>query len=480
MTCVVVGREICVVTDLPGVAMISMTCSCGGDFWVRDRLAGQTTQCPTCGTTLAIPPMSSIEARLTPARCACGEVFWSASWRPGRRTKCPVCGRAVGGPAPTTSATVSSTTPPTSSGETLPLAPKPPVSAVIPPASTATPRDPLRSGWPALVGTLVGLAVVLVFGMMIWSGVTTPEPNPSDDVPSTGITRGDSLPGAAGTTTSTTAPDTTPASASQVTPPTAVAPPLTNLPEAFRTARLRLLIPAYFYPAGPGMEHWNRLMAAAGRVPIGAIVNPSSGPGDEPNPEYAALLTRTDRAGLLTVGYVNTNYAERPISQVKDDIDRWVRFYPEIDGIFLDAQASSEAHVDYYIDLCAYVRSKINPALVVSNAGTRCDPAYFLRPTADVIILFENSQGFDAFRLPSSLAGYDPLRFAAMPYAIPSASEMRERIQQSVLKGIGTLYLTDAGQADAPQSAANPWERLPTYWDDEVEAISNVNQGRSP
>lgn len=455
--------------------MISMTCSCGGDFWVRDRLAGKSTQCPTCGTTLAIPPMSSIESRLTPARCHCGEVFWSASWRPGRRTKCPVCGRAVGGPETTSSGTVSLTAQSNGSAEAVPVVSKSSGSAETLPAGAPWNRlrDRLPTGGPALVGTLIVVATLAVFGVMIWSGMAT-DPGEGDQIAATGDDPGEIKP--------PPPPPTTPGEpARDELPPAAPVPaPLASLPEAFRTARMRLLIPAYFYPGGPDMEHWNRLIDAADRAPIAVIVNPSSGPGGEPNADYAAVLRRADAAGLLTIGYVNTDYAKRPVSQAKDDIDRWVRFYPEIDGVFLDAQASSEAHLDYYVDLCAYVRSKVGAALVVSNAGTSCDPTYFRRPTADVIVLFENFQGFDGFHLPQTLAGEPPLRFAAMPYAIAGATEMRNRINEAIVKGIGCIYLTDAGQTSDSATASNPWGRLPTYWDEEVDAVGRVNQRLAP
>lgn len=468
------------------MAMISMTCKCGGDFWVRDRLAGQSTQCPTCQETLAIPPMEVIETRMTPARCACGETFWSASWRPGRRTKCPVCGRAVGGPEPTTAATVSVTAHSTRSTEALPVPPKPkapePPIATSPTGPVEALRDRLGPRGPVLIGSLAAAAALGVFGLMLWGGGQSsqpPEGNPTPPVVAENTDNGTDLSSLIKPPENppTTPPDGSTQPPEITTKATAVD---SDVLESFRTARLRLIVPAYFYPGGPGLEHWDRLIASADRAPIVAVVNPSSGPGDELNADYAAVLRRADRAGLLKVGYVNTEYAKRPLTQVKDDVDRWLRFYPEIDGIFLDAQASSEMHLGYYTDVCAYVRSKIDSALIIANAGTSCDPAYVTGATADIIVMFENFQGFDAFRIPNALAGFEPLRFAAMPYAITGAPEMRDRIQEAVLRGIGNLYITDAGQSDDPETAGNPWGRLPTYWDEEIASVGRVNQRLTP
>src|SRR5687768_16366735 len=82
---------------------------------------------------------------------------------------------------------------------------------------------------------------------------------------------------------------------------------------ADQTPPLRLLVPAYFYPAGKGEQKWDKLIAAADRVPIVAIVNPASGPGRRADPNYTAILERAAKAKRLTlIGYVTTSYAKRP------------------------------------------------------------------------------------------------------------------------------------------------------------------------
>ena len=54
-------------------------------------------------------------------------------------------------------------------------------------------------------------------------------------------------------------------------------------PLAAATPKVQLLVPAYFYPAGPGLQAWQHLMEAASKIKIVAKVNPSSGPGDQRN-----------------------------------------------------------------------------------------------------------------------------------------------------------------------------------------------------
>src|SRR2546423_1244987 len=106
--------------------------------------------------------------------------------------------------------------------------------------------------------------------------------------------------------------------------------------------RVRLLVPAYFYPAGEGLKDWERLFTASAHVPITAIVNPASGPGKDADPNYVKLLQRAkEHKGLTLVGYVGTSYGKRKLDDVKADVDRWLKLYPSIHGIFFDEQASA-------------------------------------------------------------------------------------------------------------------------------------------
>jgi hypothetical protein len=232
---------------------------------------------------------------------------------------------------------------------------------------------------------------------------------------------------------------------------------------------LTILVPAYFYPAGPGFEDWKRLIEAAAPVPIVAIANPATGPGKSLNVDYAAIVLRAKKAGVKVIGYVNTEYAKRPRPEIEAEIDRWVRFYPEIQGIFLDAQASAPEHVEFYAALRDYARQKIKEAFLVANPGTVCAEEYLARSTADVTILFQDKGGFEAFNLPSWARNHHPRQFGAIPYAVETAEQMRDAVREAVAKGIGHLYVTDG-------AGANPWGQLPVYWKEEVDEAKQVNE----
>jgi hypothetical protein len=231
---------------------------------------------------------------------------------------------------------------------------------------------------------------------------------------------------------------------------------------------LSILVPAYFYPAGDGRDDWDRMIASAAHAPITAIVNPASGPGKTRDPNYTAVLDRATQGKLALIGYVSTHYTEVPLATAKGAIDRWLDLYPQIRGFFFDEQTSDAAKVGYYTDLAAHARAARPGALIVANPGTNCDESYVASRTSDVVCLFENGRGFDRFRPPPWSATYEPGRFAAIPYAIPEAEAMRRTLRELVARRIGVVYVTD-------DSGANPYDRLPRYWDAEVQAVAAIN-----
>jgi hypothetical protein len=236
--------------------------------------------------------------------------------------------------------------------------------------------------------------------------------------------------------------------------------------------RCRLLVPAYFYPAGEGLKDWDRLLASGAKVPILAVVNPASGPGEKADPAYTKLLNRAKKApGVTLLGYVSTRYGKRPAADVRADIDRWLRLYPQVRGLFLDEQASGAGQADYYAALYAHARArKLRP--VVTNPGTACAEAYLARPAADVACLFEAGEGFAGFRPPAWAVRYGAGRFAALAYNVKEAGQMRKYLAAAQERRVGLVYVTDG-------AGANPWARLPAYWDEEVTAAKRLNNPKA-
>lgn len=232
---------------------------------------------------------------------------------------------------------------------------------------------------------------------------------------------------------------------------------------------IRLWTPAYFYPDGEGAADWDRLIQASGRVPVVAIVNPDSGPGDHRDSTYSDALDRAKDAGVTLLGYVSTRYGHRPIAEVEHDMEAWLAFYPEIDGFHLDEQTSADADVPYYRKLVIFARSQRSDLVVAGNPGDLPSTAYF-ESGISVESVFEGGSGFASFALPASAARNGRRSFAAEIYGVTSKAQMREDLKSARRKGIGEVFVTDGAMP-------NPWARLPAYWEDEVAEVEALNNG---
>src|SRR5215218_5025026 len=89
----------------------------------------------------------------------------------------------------------------------------------------------------------------------------------------------------------------------------------------------KMAIPAYFYATKP---EWTQLQNSGqnsgGPVSI-AVMNPSSGPGQQQNLDYVNTVNKTKAAGVREFGYVYTDYGDRSQSAVKSDIDKYYEWY---------------------------------------------------------------------------------------------------------------------------------------------------------
>jgi hypothetical protein len=342
----------------------------------------------------------------------------------------------------------------------------------------------IRRLW-ALSGATAALAI-LALGAIVWMRLTTPggEAAPAakgsptlsakSREPGRNLPPPPPIPARAperGAPPSRTA-DGSAGSASKVTDPSGSAterPGLTDTGSPARgVRRLRLLVPAYIYPGGQGRSEWRRLIEAASKVDVVAIVNPDSGPGFDRNSDHASVYVEAKAQGIKLIGYISTQYAKRSRAEVKNDIDAWVRCYPEISGFFFDQQPRESGHVDYYAEIRDYAKAKLRDPLVVTNPGILCDDAYLQQAVSGVTCVFAYYEGFPFFELPATLKVYDSSRFAALLYQIPDVESMRSLVKDAILKKIGYFYVTDG-------KPPNQWGRLPTYWEDEVDAVTHVH-----
>jgi hypothetical protein len=225
---------------------------------------------------------------------------------------------------------------------------------------------------------------------------------------------------------------------------------------------LQVLVPAYFYPIGN--PYWGELTIAAGQIRVTAILNPASGPGTMADPNYVQAVNNLRAAGGRVLGYVPTFNGARSEAAVEADINRYIAFYA-IDGIFLDQQTTDLAHVGYYADLYNYIKTQ-NPAYrVIANPGTNTQEAYLSTPTADALVTFEDfGSNYPGYVPDAWTSHYSPDHFAHLLHTVPSAATMAADLKLAAQRNAGLVYVTD-------DTLANPYDTLPSYWDQEVAQI---------
>jgi len=260
----------------------------------------------------------------------------------------------------------------------------------------------------------------------------------------------------------------------------------TNPAQAGTTA----LVPAYFYPAGSTLTYWNQLDQTANQINLDVIVNPASGPGTSTDPNYLSAIENLNATTYGKVfGYVPTGFGARPIADVENDVSTYLNLYGNrFAGIFIDQMSIVPSTLTYYQTIDQFIKSTLgSSSTVIGNPGSPflngVTPSSYLS-TADVLNIFEGpntapspgAAGFDAY--PYGLnwfQNYPSNRFANTVYDVPAdggnpsqSAAMLADLSKAVQLNAGYVYFTDG-------TGGNPYDHLPSYWDQEVAAIQSLS-----
>ncbi len=256
-----------------------------------------------------------------------------------------------------------------------------------------------------------------------------------------------------------------------------------------RKPTTKLLIPAYFYPAGEGLKTWNRLIdshAPEDHIEIVAIANINSGNvGTTIDSNYADVIGRAAKKGLTVIAYITSDYANAhgvaSLETAKENVKNWFKLYPQLQGVFIDEQTSDGVAIaSYYEPLRKHIRS-INPkALVIGNPGNNCVDDYLVKraegPVMDVVIIHENNETKVPYAaaVPAPwMSNYPSDRFAML---VHTSATFGKQLRLARNRGTGYVFVTDA--VGPPPDTIHPWGTLPTYWEDELQMIGALNDKR--
>ena len=206
-----------------------------------------------------------------------------------------------------------------------------------------------------------------------------------------------------------------------------------------------LLVPYYEHPSIRPAE-WEAVIAAAPLL-HGVVLNPASGPGDRPDPAFAAVAERLRAAGGRVLGYTDTAYGNRPHAQVVGDLERHREWYG-VEGAFLDQTAAGPDEFPYYQRLASAAWAAGCGHLVL-NPGVPAHPWY--ARIADVLVTFEGT--WDTYRRPAPPYGGSATRQCHLVYEVPAEADTAVT---ELARARGAVV-----HCAVPGTGAHPWGTLP-------------------
>ena len=159
----------------------------------------------------------------------------------------------------------------------------------------------------------------------------------------------------------------------------------------------RVIVPAYTHPkpAGEPDPYWSRLNVLfkkdQGKTVPMTIVNVNDGPGDKADPNYTRQLMDNTNNGIRNIAYIRTGNHTKPLTEVKDEIDRWLNFYRNtISGIMLDEVVATQPdQIAYLKDIHDYIRKTCPYFAIIANPGGHISDA--AAPYADIFVTSSTS-----------------------------------------------------------------------------------------
>ncbi|KAM7186567.1 Spherulation-specific family 4 domain containing protein [Naviculisporaceae sp. PSN 640] len=152
-----------------------------------------------------------------------------------------------------------------------------------------------------------------------------------------------------------------------------------------------VVMPLYIYPL-PGKDSWKPLydaIAAYPQVDFLIVVNPNSGPGEEPLPsrDYMREVPKLNAfPNVTTVGYIAITWTRKSLEDVKKEIDQYAGWEKKalddyeteglyVEGIYLDETPNhvSDNAKSYLKELTDYIKGLEGlrgEKLVIHNPGT--------------------------------------------------------------------------------------------------------------
>jgi hypothetical protein len=237
-------------------------------------------------------------------------------------------------------------------------------------------------------------------------------------------------------------------------------PPIVLDASGVLAGTVHLIVPAYWDPD----DQWQQIIASAPTVGM-IIFNPNSGPGTAAKPGYAAAIAQAQKAGIKVLGYVSTQYGARAEADIDADVNGYYSLYSPSGIYFAEGPTADTCDTlqAEYQRLTALALSHDSRATLA--IGTRFCPTFIT--FSDLMVEFaETYSMYQSYVSPSWMPGGSPGRFVHFISEVPDA-DASQVLSRAIGLGAGWVFTTDG-------TAPNPWGALPSYFDQEVTALRQL------
>jgi len=143
-------------------------------------------------------------------------------------------------------------------------------------------------------------------------------------------------------------------------------------------------------------------------------------------------------AGVSVFALVKTNLGNRPLVDVKAEIDLLFNLY-KVDGIFFDEIPSDCSCKSYFDDLYAYVKLKLG-GVVILNARVNVPECFGI--FADILVVFEGPYDLYKTYVPSPwYSKYPPSTFWHVVHSCPKDLQ-RDALVKAINNRAGYAFIT--------------------------------------